>query len=287
VQHSSSNATPSKSPLGGSSVVRSLHGSVVSDSLHFGLPLLSSAPHFRKLDLVHVGGVSCFDYMASARSIVVGTTTAAVRMLDLRVGGGCYTPAWNHAPNTATVPPAVRCISVQHEDDTSGGVDAPLIYSGLTSGDIAIFDARTGVIQYQWRGHDAQVTQLLPFHFHGSTMLISAGLDHVISVWIISTGAPVLHQRFNNLEENARGILVRPQRDAASSDSRELICAIGNKIGIGVLTSPRSSKKLTSRLSLVGIRGHKGKSVLTAIARLPAYDFTLIAQEDGKIVITK
>jgi hypothetical protein len=258
-----------------------------SDSHLAGSPpfTVHAGPHFSKHHPSQVGGINCFDSLACIRSLAVGTSLATVRLLDLRVGGGQYLPAWSLAPpnaSTSTATTSVRCLA--SGEDASG---VPTVYVGLSGGEIGILDARVGFVAHQWRAHEAAVTQVLPFEYAGLTMLATSGQDHSVCIWLIAGAAATLHQRVSNLEENARGMLVRTVREAGV-ESRELICTIGSRLSVGTITSPKAAKKSQARgLVFTNVRNHKPKSTFTAMAHLASYDLTLIGQEDGKIVLAQ
>lgn len=51
---------------------------------------------------------------------------------------------------------------------------------GYSSGMLSTLDLRSGTLLGSWKGHDAEVFQLL---YHKNNRLISSSLDQCISVW--------------------------------------------------------------------------------------------------------
>ena len=113
--------------------------------------------------------------------------------------------------------------------------DTHWIASGLTSGEVTLFDERTGIILSQWRAHESQVLkvrlliwrqrsavldprQIVPY---GSHFVLTSGADKTICLWdvrcvaeqrslghrallLFSGSEPYLHQKFTGLPDSVK-----------------------------------------------------------------------------------
>lgn len=252
-----------------------------------------AAHHFKSDGSALVGGISCFDYSPSMHSLVLGTSSGGLRWLDLRSGGGFVSSAW-HLSNSNPVAPALRCVLASESGGSvSGGgscAASSLVYTGLSNGEVAVFDARTGYVLLQWRAHDAPILQLASTHnSEGMPILVASGADHTISVWMLAGGAaPILLQRFLNLEENARGLTIL--RGTAAGGATQLSCTIGSRMAlVSIQTSELSagSKRPSTVLPLAPVSGYKGKSAFSCQSHLPLYGLSLLGTDDGRIIGAK
>lgn len=254
----------------------------------------AAAHHFKADGSALIGGISCFDYSPALHALVLGTSSASLRWLDLRSGCGFVSSAWQHhsfSSGNAPMAPALRCVVAGSSSSGGGGIEcSQLVYTGLSSGEIVVFDVRTGCALLQWRAHDASILQLqCMINTEGQSIVVASGADHAISVWMITQGAsPVLLQRFLHLEENARGmILLRPH---GANGITQLSCTVGSRIALVTIQTaelPPGAKRPSTVLPLTPVQGYKGKSIFSCMAQLPLYGLSLIGADDGRIIGAK
>ena len=230
-------------------------------------------------------------------TVLVGTAVATVRHLDMRSGqlSGC----WRHLGSAQPVA-SVRCmcrgpaatdtgeLSARGRSIGAGMESGSWLATGLSTGDVTVFDERTGIIRLQWRAHEGAV---LSVHAVDAHHLLSTGADKSICVWAIRTDEPALVQRFAALDDSVK---------AAVLYGSDLLCVMGSKVGVGqVVTddpatgaaagavgSGGDKKRPNSKLTIVAMKGNKSKGHFTSISMLPLYRVLLLGCDDGKILIT-
>ena len=229
-------------------------------------------------------------------SVLVGTAVATVRHLDMRSGqlSGC----WRHL-GAAQPLAAVRCmcrgpaaadtrgLAARGRSIDAGAESGSWLATGLSTGEVTVFDERTGIIRLQWRAHDSAVLSLLAVD---AQHLLSTGADKSVAVWHLDGDEPALVQRFAGLDDSVK---------AAVLHGNDLLCVVGSKVGVGQIVTDEASsgptagaagadkKKATSKLSMVPLKGNnKSKGHFTSIAMLPQYRAVLLGCDDGKIFVT-
>ena len=228
-------------------------------------------------------------------SVLLGTAIATVRHLDMRSGqlSGC----WRHLGSAQPLA-AVRCmcrgpaasdtreLAVRGRSVGVGIESGSWLATGLSTGEVTVFDERTGIIRLQWRAHEGAVLSLHPVDAHH---VLSSGSDKTICVWEIRTDEPALVQRFAALDDSVK---------AAVLHGSDLLCVMGSKVGVGqIVTGDALSaasmssaggdrKRANSKLTMVAMKGNKSKGHLTSISVLPQYRVVLLGCDDGKLLLT-
>lgn len=106
-------------------------------------------------------------YPAPSPLVLAGTAESTIKLIDARTLS--YVNEWKVSTNNSG---SVRCIAVS----PSG----TWIACGLSSGQLILFEGRTGVIVNTWKATDGELLQLIaPNDQH----IISSSLDYNICVW--------------------------------------------------------------------------------------------------------
>jgi len=229
-------------------------------------------------------------------SVLLGTAVATVRHLDMRSGqlSGC----WRHL-GAAQPLASVRCMcrgpaATDTRELTARGRSAGLgiesgswLATGLSTGDVTVFDERTGIIRLQWRAHEGAVLSL---HAVDAQHVLSSGADKSICVWEIRTDEPALVQRFAALDDSVKSAVLY---------GSDLLCVMGSKVGVGQIVTGDAvggaavgvvgadKKRATSKLTMMPLKGNnKSKGHFTSITMLPQYRVVLLGCDDGKMLLT-
>ena len=229
-------------------------------------------------------------------SVLLGTAVATVRHLDMRSGqlSGC----WRHLGSAQPLA-SVRCmcrgpaatdtkeIAARGRSSESGMESGSWLATGLSTGEVTVFDERTGIIRLQWRAHESAVLSL---HAVDAHHVLSSGADKTICVWEIRTDEPALVQRFAALDDSVK---------AAVLHGSDLLCVMGSKVGVGQIVTEEAvggatmssvggadKKRATSKLTMMTMKGNKSKGHFTSITMLPQYRVVLLGCDDGKLLLT-
>lgn len=229
-------------------------------------------------------------------SVLLGTAVATVRHVDMRSGqlSGC----WRHLGSAQPLA-SVRCMcrgpaATDNKELAPRGRSVGLgiesgswLATGLSTGEVTVFDERTGIIRLQWRAHEGAVLSLHPVD---AQHVLSTGADKSICVWEIRADEPALVQRFAGLDDNVK---------AAVLYGSDLLCVVGSKVGVGQIATGDAlggtalnaggadKKRPTSKLAMVPLKGNsKSKGHFTSIAMLPQYRALLLGCDDGKLLLT-
>lgn len=162
--------------------------------------------------------------------------------------------------------------------------------TGLSTGEVTVFDERTGIIRLQWKAHEGAVLSLHPVDAHH---LLSTGSDKSICVWEVRTDEPTLVQKFAALEDSIRAVTLH---------GSDLLCVMGSKVAVGQVatgdavsgTAPVGAgpaaagdkKRTSSKLTMVPLKGNKSKGHFTSVSMLPEYRVVLLGCDDGKLLLT-
>lgn len=107
-------------------------------------------------------------YPAPSPLVLAGTAESTMKIIDARTMS--YVNEWKMSASSSGG--SVRCIAVAPSGNW--------IACGLSSGQLILFDGRTGVILASWKATDGELLQLIaPNDQH----LISSSLDYNICVW--------------------------------------------------------------------------------------------------------
>lgn len=107
--------------------------------------------------------------MANSNCLVVGTAQSTLRFYDFRT---CeLSRPWRHLGSFQPIT-AVRAITCNEQ--------LQWIASGLTTGDVTLFETRSGIIRCQWRAHEGQV---LTMNALDDNLLLTSGADKTIAIW--------------------------------------------------------------------------------------------------------
>jgi hypothetical protein len=239
--------------------------------------------------------------------------------------GGANGPAVIVGDAIASGGPVLRCLAVEKGVDAlSAPVNTHLLYAGLSTGEVCVFDARTGCVLQQWRAHEAPLVQLVAFsaprggggHGPPQALLLVAGADRAITLWALGgagggggVGQPALLQRFATGDDNARTIML--SRNGATG-ALQMQCTVGNKLafaalncsadrsilfgagagGGGKAASAAAIAAATSPLVFPTLAGLKGRTPgLPAMAMLPAIGDAasapplLLGCDDGRVLL--
>ena len=234
--------------------------------------------------------ISCFTY-GGHRSLLLGTSVGSLRHLDLR--SGLLSAPWRHLGAAQPIA-AVRCICRSSARSDSGGPSAAAgsaeggqwVSTGLSTGEVTVMEARSGVIRLQWRAHEGAVLSL---HCVDGQHILSTGADRSLCLWDIAGEEAALKQRLTAQDDSARdGVVI----------GQDFLCAVGGKVGVAPLSCAANGLDVAGgagekrraakaeRIAVVGVRGSKSRGHLTALAYLPAYRLLLLGGEDGKLMLT-
>lgn len=104
--------------------------------------------------------------------VLAGTSDGTLKMIDARSFE--YINAWKLTNSVAS---SVRCIAVSPSGNW--------IAAGLSSGQIALLDARTGYTLNTSKQADTELLQLLALN---DSHFVSTSLDHHVAVWSSKDG---------------------------------------------------------------------------------------------------
>jgi len=209
------------------------------------------------------GAAMCFKYISSRSSLVIGTSQATLKFVDVRTGH--LSRPWRHLGTQQIYP--VRTLGVNSSSHW--------IASGSMGGEITLFDERTGMILSNWRAHEGAVIKCLAY---GDHYLVSSGSDKVISVWDIRGSESVLCQKFSPVAEPVRYIWI--------NDS-DIMCPVGNKMATGTLIKPsnKSHKLQSTKFSIVPLKNYKSRSHVTCFSFFPQHRMMLAGTEEGRLLV--
>lgn len=116
-------------------------------------------------------------YPAPSPLVLAGTAESTLKIIDGRTF--CYVNEWKVSPGSSG---SVRCIAVSPQ--------GTWIAVGLSSGQLTLFDSRTGLIIASWKATDGELLQLSA---PNEQQIISTSLDHNICVWSSLDGSLLFH----------------------------------------------------------------------------------------------
>lgn len=119
-------------------------------------------------------------YPAPSPLVLAGTAESTLKIIDARTFS--YVNEWKVSPSSSG---SVRCIAVS----PSGS----WIAVGLSSGQLTLFDGRTGTIISSWKATDGELLQL---NAPNEEQIISSSLDHNICVWSSLDGSLLFHMKY-------------------------------------------------------------------------------------------
>lgn len=188
---------------------------------------------------------------APSSLVICGTADASIKTIDTRTFN--YINEWKIS---STPTGSVRCMAI-----SPNGI---WIAVGLSSGQITIIDAKSGIIIASWKANDGELLQLVA---PNEQQLISSSLDHSISVWSSSDGSLLFQMK--SPPEPAHCLI---------HNNNELITGTpANRIG--VYTSIAND----ANYSIAKLRSENFRGVLTTLAVLPLNRMLLIGGDSGNI----
>lgn len=188
---------------------------------------------------------------APSSLVICGTADASIKTIDTRTFN--YINEWK----ISTTPTgSVRCMAISP--------NGTWIAIGLSSGQITIIDAKSGIIFASWKANDGELLQLVA---PNEQQLISSSLDHSISVWSSIDGS--LQFQMKSPPEPAHCLI---------HNNNELITGTpANRIGV------YSSISNDANYSIAKLRSENFKGVLTTLAVLPLNRMLLIGGDSGNV----
>lgn len=112
-------------------------------------------------------------YPAPSPLVLAGTAESTLKIIDARILA--YVNEWKVSAISSG---SVRCIAV--------APSGTWIACGLSSGQLILFDGRTGCIIASWKATDGELLQL---NAPNDQQIISSSLDHSICVWNAADGS--------------------------------------------------------------------------------------------------
>lgn len=141
---------------------------------------------------------------------------------------------------------------------------------GTSTGQLTLFDTRTGIVLFSWKGHEAAVLKLEA----QSSRLISSSADRTIAIWNIAVSPPKL--------ERARWGHSDAVASFSFADQDTILSTSGSKLGLTSFSytgTPKVSKVV--KVPLINAKPEK----LSAVLGLPAHGVVVLGTDEGAIRI--
>ncbi|XP_055382745.1 WD repeat-containing protein 81 [Condylostylus longicornis] len=193
-------------------------------------------------------------YPSPSPLVIAGTADSSVRIIDSRVVE--YVNEWKVTLNQSCI---VRCLACSPNGNWIG--------VGLSSGNIVLLDARTGVILRSWKATEGELLNLIAIN---DQQIISSCLDYSISVWNVNENYVQYH-------------LKQPPEPAhcLCTNGSELVFGTpANRIGVySDLNAHDSTYNITK------LRSETIKGVMTSLAVLPLNRMVLAGTDSGNTIL--